>query len=240
MFSVNIMVIFCVILLTAILVFYSTFDIYLTEFLLIICAFAITIWVLTRPIARKELYQDNGTLIDNAQQVNEEQRASETPETLIQEEQITQQGTATLSEEQQVTDQEGTLGETLGGGTTGAGGGCSFSSALDALISIPGIVQQNIEPALDHLISTIKEDDEDDTVDSASIRPRAYVQSKDTYVGNLATSIEKDVMGHETKVEKFILDETMFKKMKDEYKAIDALLKLLKKGDLELYKQIIQ
>lgn len=120
------------------------------------------------------------------------------------------------------------------------GGDCSFSSALDAFISIPTIVKQNIEPALDHLISTVKEDDTDDTVDSVSIRPRAYVQSKDTYVGATETKIEKDVMGFEKEVESFVLDETLFKKMRNEYKVIDSLLQILKKGDLELYQQIIQ
>ena len=190
----------CIIALTAILVFYSTLDIELTEFAMIICGFAVAIWVLTRPIATKELYQENGVRIDIT---------------------VLDESTGPIYKEM-------------------PGGDCSFSSALDALISIPTIVKQNIEPALDHLISTVKEDDTDDTVDSVSIRPRAYVQSKDTYVGATETKIEKDVMGFEKEVESFVLDETLFKKMRNEYKVIDSLLQILKKGDLELYQQIIQ
>lgn len=213
----------CIIALTAILVFYSTLDIELTEFAMIICGFAVAIWVLTRPISTKELYQENGVIIDIT---------------------VLDESTGIMNRREGVRDPPGTHNGTIDDEQPiykeMPGGDCSFSSALDALISIPTIVKQNIEPALDHLISTVKEDDTDDTVDSVSIRPRAYVQSKDTYVGATETKIEKDVMGFEKEVESFVLDETLFKKMRNEYKVIDSLLQILKKGDLELYQQIIQ
>jgi len=223
MFSVNIKMKNCIIALTAILVFYSTLDIELTEFAMIICGFAVAIWVLTRPIATKELYQENGVIIDIT--VLDESTGLMSRRARDRDPPGTHKGTS---------DKEQPIYKEM------PGGDCSFSSALDAFISIPTIVKQNIEPALDHLISTVKEDDTDDTVDSVSIRPRAYVQSKDTYVGATETKIEKDVMGFEKEVESFVLDETLFKKMLNEYKVIDSLLQILKKGDLELYQQIIQ
>jgi hypothetical protein len=196
-----------VILLTLILLFYSTFDIDLTEFVMIVCGFVFIIWVLLKHGNRKtELYEEAEVVINEPR---------DDPELV------------TVSEEQR--------------DPRPARQQCSLSSAMNALVSIPSIVQKNIEPAIDHLINSVNDESESsDLENNKSITSGPYADKKDTYVGTVRISVETDTMGQKEDVEVFSLDQKLFNKMKAEYKTIDTVLKVLEEGNPELYNQIIQ
>lgn len=198
---------FFVLLLTLILLFYSTFEIDLTEFIMIVAGFVFIIWVLSKHGNRKtELYEAEVI-------INEPLDGPEPLPELI-----------SVSEEH-----------------ARPRGQCSLSSAMSALVSIPSIVQKNIEPAIDHLINSANDESEStDMTNSKSITPGPYADKKDRYVGTVQISVETDIMGQKEDVEVFSLDQKLFNKMKAEYKAIDTVLKVLEEGNPELYNQIIQ
>jgi hypothetical protein len=126
--------------------------------------------------------------------------------------------------------------------TATTAGNCIDSSFVENITSIPSKVQSIIEPAIQALIDSVKNgnDDEDNIEDQDLFRPQKYIDEKDEYVGKVEEKENTDVMGNTVVEDEFVLDESSFQKMKTEYIGIDKMLKALKKTRLDMYEQIIQ
>jgi len=154
-----------IIIFTSIIVFYSTFNINIYEFTLIICLLLMMITYLGFFEEKKECYENEDT-----QDVNDNEKATEATAT------TTTSTTATTA------------------------GNCIDSSFVENITSIPSKVQSIIEPAIQALIDSVKNgnDDEDNIEDQDLFRPQKYIDEKDEYVGKVEEKENTDVMGNRT------------------------------------------